>query len=183
MVSKGTSKWLWNGISNLFIAKSSFYLCYTPSSPIRACGHVDKQVRTKTPYWIYREFPRGSRIGKSSPVPVGCPSDRYYLGSHFFDPLFWSLNMALFARKNIRVPGESASLCTDVPPSLMQKKSIFFRCRLQKYLTTTTTKERESAALALMNIHCIMEIGLSPTIDNFTRKHPWCLLLTNILTE
>ena len=33
-------------------------------------------------------------------------------------------------------------------------------CRLQKYLTTTTTKERESAALALMNIHCIIQIGL-----------------------
>ena len=41
------------------------------------CEQVDKQVRTKTPYWIYREFPRGSRIGKSSPVPLGCPSDRY----------------------------------------------------------------------------------------------------------
>ena len=27
-----------------------------------------------TPYWIYR-------IGKSSPVPLGCPSDRYYLGT------------------------------------------------------------------------------------------------------
>ena len=178
MVSKGTSKWLWNGISNLFIAKSSFYLCYTPSSPIRACGHVDKQVRTKTPYWIYREFPRGSRIGKSSPVPVGCPTDRYYLGSHFFDPLFWSLNMA---RKTF-APPEKALACVQTSP-LPQKKSIFFRCRLQKYLTTTTTKERESAALALMNIHCIMQIGVSPTIDNFTWKHPWCLLLANILTE
>ena len=148
---------------------------------MRPCGQVDKQVRTKTPYWIYREFPRGSRIGKSSPVPVGCPSDRYYLGSHFFDPLFWSLNMALFARKNIRAPGESASLCTDVPPP--SEKIEFFSLQTSKYLTTTTTKERESAALALMNIHCIMEIGLSPTIDNFTRKHPWCLLLANILTE
>ena len=38
------------------------------------CEQVDKQVRTKTPYWIYR-------IGKSSPVPLGCPSDRYYLGT------------------------------------------------------------------------------------------------------
>ena len=26
-------------------------------------------------------IPRGSRIGKSSPVPVGCPSDRYYSGT------------------------------------------------------------------------------------------------------
>ena len=33
------------------------------------------------PCQIYREFPRGSRIGKSSPVPLGCPSDRYYLGT------------------------------------------------------------------------------------------------------
>ena len=45
-------------------------------------------------------------------------------------------------------------------------------CRPQNCLTTTTTKERESAALALMNIHCIMQIGLSPTIDNFAQKHP-----------
>ena len=118
MVSKRTSKWLWNGISNYHIAKSSFSLYYTPSSPIRACEQVDKQVRTKMPYWIYREFPRGSRIGKSSPVPLGCPSVRYYLGSHFLDPLFWSFNMALFASKNIRAPEENASLCTDVPPPI-----------------------------------------------------------------
>ena len=37
---------------------------------------VDKQVRTKTPGRL-----PGSRIGKWSPVPLGCPSDRYYLGT------------------------------------------------------------------------------------------------------
>ena len=50
--------------------------------------------------------------------------------------------------------------------------------RLKKYLAATMTKEWESAAFALMNIHCITQIDLSPT-----RKHPWCLLLANILTE
>ena len=28
-----------------------------------------------------RGWERGSRIGKSSPVPLGCPSNRYYLGT------------------------------------------------------------------------------------------------------
>ena len=50
--------------------------------------------------------------------------------------------------------------------------------RLKRYLAATMTKEWESAAFALMNIHCITQIDLSPT-----RKHPWCLLLANILTE
>lgn len=45
------------------------------------------------------------------------------------------------------------------------------------------TKKRESAALALMNIHCITQIGFSKTIDTVVHRHPWCLLLTNILTE
>ena len=121
MVSKRTSKWLWNGISNYHIAKSYFSLYYTPSSPIRVCGQVDKQVRTKTPYWIYREFPRDSRIEKSSPVPLGCPSERYYLGSHFLDPLFWSFIMALFASKNIRAPETLA--CVQTSP-LPHKKSV-----------------------------------------------------------
>ena len=34
-------------------------------------------------------------------------------------------------------------------------------CRLKKYLAATMTKERESAALALVNIHCIMQIGIT----------------------
>ena len=33
--------------------------------------------------------------------------------------------------------------------------------RLKKYLAATMTKERESAALALVNIHCIMQIGIT----------------------
>ena len=33
--------------------------------------------------------------------------------------------------------------------------------RLKKYLAVTMTKERESAALALVNIHCIMQIGIT----------------------
>ena len=41
----------------------------------------------------------------------------------------------------------------------------------------------ESAAFALMNIHCFTQIDLSPTIATFAGKHPWCLLLANILTE
>ena len=45
------------------------------------------------------------------------------------------------------------------------------------------TKKPESAALALMNIHCITQIGFSKTIDTVVHRHPWCLLLTNILTE
>ena len=32
--------------------------------------------------------------------------------------------------------------------------------QLKKYLAATMTKERESAALALVNIHCIMQIGI-----------------------
>ena len=33
--------------------------------------------------------------------------------------------------------------------------------QLKKYLAATMTKERESAALALVNIHCIMQIGIT----------------------
>ena len=55
--------------------------------------------------------------------------------------------------------------------------------RLQEYLTASATKERESAALALTNIHCITQIGFSKTIDTVVQTHPCCLLLTNILTE
>ena len=55
--------------------------------------------------------------------------------------------------------------------------------RLQEYLTATATKERESAALALTNIHCITQIGFSKTIDTVVQRRPCCLLLTNILTE
>ena len=71
LLSKRTSKWSWNGLSNQHIAKPYFSSHYSPSSPIRA-EQVDKQVRTKTPC---------SRIGKWSPVPLGCPSDGYYLGT------------------------------------------------------------------------------------------------------
>ena len=33
--------------------------------------------------------------------------------------------------------------------------------QLKKYLAATMTKERESAALALVKIHCIMQIGIT----------------------
>ena len=33
--------------------------------------------------------------------------------------------------------------------------------RLKKYLAAILTKEQESAALALVNIHCIMQIGIT----------------------
>ena len=90
-----------------------FFVLYPwPSSPIRACGQVDKQVRTKTPYWIYREFPRGSRIEKSSPVPLSCPSDRYYLGTtlHVFS-LVAIFKFAISVRSGTKIspssPGSS----------------------------------------------------------------------------
>ena len=51
---------------------------------------VDKQVRTKTP---------GSRIGKWSPVPLGCPSDRYYLGTTLLNKQHFS-NLTLNVRTN-----------------------------------------------------------------------------------
>ena len=43
---------------------------------------------------------------------------------------------------------------------------------LKKYLAATMTKERESAALAPMNISLRKLHGISPPIDTFARKHP-----------
>jgi len=44
------------------------------------------------------------------------------------------------------------------------------------------TSERESG-LALMNIHYGRQIEIGATIDIFARKHPHCLLLSDILAE
>ena len=56
-------------------------------------------------------------------------------------------------------------------------------CRLKKYLAATMTKERDSTALTLMNIAIRRLAWVHIPIDTFARKHPWCLLLANILTE
>ena len=73
-------------------------------------------------------------------------------------------------------------LCTLLITSAECERSFRILRRLKPYLRATMTSERESG-LALMNIHYGRQIGITATIDLFTRKHSRRLLLSDILAE
>ena len=79
-------------------------------------------------------------------------------------------------RSQRRVGGQTSSSCVfQVRYKLHQQNvsdGLAQKADLKKYLAATMTKERESAALAPMNISLRKLHGLSPPIDTFARKHP-----------
>ena len=73
-------------------------------------------------------------------------------------------------------------VCTVPVTSCECERSVSVLRRLKTYLRSNMDQERVSG-LALMHIHYNMELNLEEIVDNFARKHPRRIMLTNILEQ